>query len=134
LGAMESALISMPAEKINESQIDRLLGDFQRQSPTLPSFSLEPHLDQINSIFDGSTVEEIVDKLKADGSDWARKQLTLLEKMSPTSLQVTFRQLTQGARLSFKDVFTMEYRLTQRFVEDNDFFEGCRASQSTQIV
>jgi enoyl-CoA hydratase/carnithine racemase len=51
---------------------------------------------------------------------------------SPTSLKVTHRQLTMGARLSFKDVFTMEYRLARHFVarDDTDLFEGCRASVS----
>jgi len=95
----------------------------------LPPFSLESHIDQINSLFDGDSMEEIVHHLKSDRSTFAAEQLNIISKMSPTSLKVTHRQLTTGARLSFKDVFTMEYRLARHFVarDDTDFFEGCRA-------
>lgn len=43
-------------------------------------FVLTPHMDKINQIFDASTVEDIVEKLKADGSDWANEQLAILAK------------------------------------------------------
>jgi hypothetical protein len=37
-------------------------------------------MEKINQIFDASTVEDIVEKLKADGSDWANEQLAILAK------------------------------------------------------
>ena len=49
---------------------------------------------------------------------------------SPTSLKVTLRQLLEGAKINFSEVFTMEYRLSQRFMLDHDFHEGCRASNT----
>ena len=43
-------------------------------------FVLAPHIEKIKKIFDAQTVEEIVEKLKADGSDWAKEQLEVLNK------------------------------------------------------
>jgi len=37
-------------------------------------------------------VEKIFESLNADGSDWSKKQLAVLSRMSPTSLHVTMRQ------------------------------------------
>ena len=38
---------------------------------------------------------------------------TLMFLQSPTSLKVTHHQLVEGAKLSFKDCFKMEYRMAQ---------------------
>jgi hypothetical protein len=38
-------------------------------------------MEEINRLFDGNTVEEIVENLKTDGSEWATKQLSTLNKM-----------------------------------------------------
>ena len=53
------------------------------QSTDIPDtdFVLEPHLEEINRLFNGNTVEEIVENLKTDGSEWATKQLNTLSKM-----------------------------------------------------
>ncbi|OXB70677.1 UNVERIFIED_CONTAM: hypothetical protein H355_014103, partial [Colinus virginianus] len=50
-----------------------------------------------------------------------------LNKMSPTSLKLTLRQVREGASLSLQDVFTMEYRLSQACMKGHDFYEGVRA-------
>ena len=42
-------------------------------------------------------------------------------------MKVTLRQLSEGARMSLQDVLQMEYRLSQRCVQDKDFYEGVRA-------
>lgn len=46
---------------------------------------------------------------------------------SPTSMKVTFRQLQMGKKLKLADELQMEYRLSQRCLEDHDFYEGVRA-------
>jgi len=35
--------------------------------------------------------------------------------------------MQEGAKLNFKDCLKMEFRLSQRFAEDEDFTEGVRA-------
>ncbi|KAM3917067.1 3-hydroxyisobutyryl-CoA hydrolase, mitochondrial [Leptodactylus fuscus] len=90
-------------------------------------FILDEHLDKINSLFSGNSVEEIIENLKQDDSSFAHNQLKILSKMSPTSLKITFRQLHNGSSLTLQEVLTMEYRLSQACMRGHDFYEGVRA-------
>ncbi|KAJ7345534.1 hypothetical protein JRQ81_001484 [Phrynocephalus forsythii] len=90
-------------------------------------FILGEHMDKINSLFSAKSMEEIIQKLTKDGSPFALQQLETIAKMSPTSLKMTFRQLTEGASLSLQDVLIMEYRLSQACMRGHDFYEGVRA-------
>nr|KAF6336658.1 3-hydroxyisobutyryl-CoA hydrolase [Myotis myotis] len=93
------------------------------------AFALEEHLGRINSCFSANTVEQIIENLQRDGSPFALEQLKVIQKMSPTSLKITLRQLTEGSSQSLKDVLTMEYRLSQACVGGHDFPEGVRAGE-----
>uniref|UniRef100_A0A8C8S3I4 3-hydroxyisobutyryl-CoA hydrolase n=1 Tax=Pelusios castaneus TaxID=367368 RepID=A0A8C8S3I4_9SAUR len=90
-------------------------------------FALEEHMDKINSLFSANSMEEIIQNLKQDGSPFALKQLETINKMSPTSLKLTLRQLREGASMNLQDVLTMEYRLSQACMRGHDFYEGVRA-------
>ncbi|XP_059709418.1 3-hydroxyisobutyryl-CoA hydrolase, mitochondrial isoform X2 [Haemorhous mexicanus] len=90
-------------------------------------FALDEHKEKINSLFSANSMEEIVKKLKQDGSPFAMKQLETLNKMSPTSLKLTLRQLREGASMSLQEVLRMEYRLSQACMKGHDFYEGVRA-------
>uniref|UniRef100_A0A8C4I4D4 3-hydroxyisobutyryl-CoA hydrolase n=1 Tax=Dicentrarchus labrax TaxID=13489 RepID=A0A8C4I4D4_DICLA len=83
--------------------------------------------NQVFLLFSASSVEGIVQNLKADGSEFANKQAETLARMSPTSLKITFKQLQAGAALSLPDVLVMEYRLSQACMRGCDFYEGVRA-------
>uniref|UniRef100_A0A668A144 3-hydroxyisobutyryl-CoA hydrolase n=1 Tax=Myripristis murdjan TaxID=586833 RepID=A0A668A144_9TELE len=78
-------------------------------------------------LFSSSSVEGILQNLKADGSPFAKKQAETLSKMSPISLKITYKQLQAGASLSLQDVLVMEYRLSQACMRGCDFYEGVRA-------
>ncbi|KAK0417756.1 hypothetical protein QR680_013190 [Steinernema hermaphroditum] len=125
LPEIEKALLDLPSEDVSERRVDDLLKEFRPSD--VKTFSLSGEIDHIKKLFEGKTLEEILKKLAEDNSEWAQRQLKILSKMSPTSMKVTFRQLNEGLVLSYANIFTMEYRLTQRFVEDHDFHEGCRA-------
>ncbi|MFQ5958200.1 MAG: enoyl-CoA hydratase/isomerase family protein [Alphaproteobacteria bacterium] len=83
--------------------------------------------EAIDRCFAGASVEEIIDALAGEGSDWAGKTRAALAAKSPTSLKVTFRQLRAGRDLDFAQAMRMEYRLSQRFCAGHDFAEGVRA-------
>ncbi|CAK7306736.1 3-hydroxyisobutyryl-CoA hydrolase, mitochondrial [Vulpes lagopus] len=91
------------------------------------SFILEEHMDKINSWFSANTVEQIIENLQQDGSSFALEQLKVINKMSPTSLKITVRQLMEGSSKTLQEVLTMEYRLSQACVGGHDFHEGVRA-------
>ncbi|CAI5445536.1 unnamed protein product [Caenorhabditis angaria] len=123
LGDLQNNLTNL--KNVTESAVDKAIKSLEPSN--IPEFSLSNHITQIKNCFGGRSIEEIIQNLEKDGSDWAKKQIQTLNKMSPTSLKITHRQISEGARLSYSKIFTMEYRLTQRFLEDPDFHEGCRA-------
>ncbi|XP_051841969.1 3-hydroxyisobutyryl-CoA hydrolase, mitochondrial [Antechinus flavipes] len=90
-------------------------------------FILEEHMDKINSCFSASTMEQIIRNLQEDGSPFALEQLKVFEKMSPTSLKITLRQIMEGSSKSLQEVLIMEYRLSQACLRGHDFYEGVRA-------
>ena len=85
---------------------------------------------QIDRLFAGETVEEIFNTLFADKSDDAQKWAKAMSAKSPTSLKVALEQLRRGASMSLDEVLTMEFRLSQAFCADHDFFEGIRALEA----
>ncbi|KAM4731911.1 3-hydroxyisobutyryl-CoA hydrolase, mitochondrial [Anableps anableps] len=124
---LEKQLVDLKAP--SDADVSRLLESFQKQS-ALDSdkpFLLDKHASDINRLFGSSSVEEIMQNLKADASEFATKQAEILSRMSPTSLKITFKQLQAGAALSLQDVLVMEYRLSQACMRGHDFYEGVRA-------
>ncbi|XP_054725459.1 3-hydroxyisobutyryl-CoA hydrolase, mitochondrial [Anastrepha obliqua] len=96
-------------------------------TPSKKDFILNGVMDKINKCFTAESVEEIVQNLKSDGSEWANTTLETLGKVSPLSLKVTFRELELGSKLLLPQCLKMEYRMVVRHLEDSDFKEGVRA-------
>ncbi|WP_374448339.1 enoyl-CoA hydratase/isomerase family protein [Stella sp.] len=89
--------------------------------------TLGPHRDTIRRCFAHATVEDILDALARDGSDFARETRDGLLHRSPTSLRVVLEQMKRGQGLSIEDALVLEYRLVQGCMDGHDFFEGIRA-------
>lgn len=94
--------------------------------PLLEKGFLEKHRTDIETHFSHTSVEDIFESLSHDDSPFAKETLAVLKAKSPTSLKVVFRQLTEAVD-TFEEWMKMEFRLSQRFVEGHDFFEGVRA-------
>ncbi|MCE9648871.1 MAG: enoyl-CoA hydratase/isomerase family protein [Parvibaculum sp.] len=88
---------------------------------------LAAHRTEIDKHFSKNSVAAIVASLEADGGEWASKVRATLAGKSPTSLLVAYRQIREGAKLSFEDCMKLEFRLTNRFMRGHDFYEGVRA-------
>ncbi|NWI91156.1 HIBCH protein, partial [Pitta sordida] len=127
LPALEKDLIALKSP--SKENIAELLKSYHMKSTVdqEKEFVLDEHMEKINSLFSANSMEEIVKKLKQDGSPFAIKQLETLNKMSPTSLKLTLRQLREGASMSLQEVLRMEYRLSQACMRGHDFYEGVRA-------
>ncbi|WP_431282420.1 enoyl-CoA hydratase/isomerase family protein [Humitalea sp. 24SJ18S-53] len=93
-------------------------------SPTGPIAALRPAIDRC---FGQEDVPAVLAALAAEGTDWARAQIAILDRMSPTSLCVTHELLTRGAGLDLASCLTMERALTRRITIHPDFIEGVRA-------
>ncbi|CAF0971777.1 unnamed protein product [Adineta steineri] len=128
LEEVERKLVDIP--KANYNTVKDVLDKSSESVNSHAPFSLQDQLPLINRVFsiDTKNVETILERLKSDGSDFALKQLATLEKMSPTSLKLTFEQLKRGQKLDLKDCLIMEYRLAQNTMIGHDFYEGVRAA------
>ena len=80
----------------------------------------------IDRCFAGESVEAILTALADESDRWAQDARAAMERASPTSLKIVFRQLRQGAA-DVEDALALEYRLTQNVMARHDFFEGIRA-------
>jgi 3-hydroxyisobutyryl-CoA hydrolase len=77
LGELENALVN--AVNPTNGSVNQLIKTFQPAS--IRNFSLEPHLHIIDKCFSANSYEEILERLKDDGSEFAQSQLKELEKM-----------------------------------------------------
>ena len=97
-------------------------------SEEAPEPRLSGNHQNIDRCFGPDSLEEIVAALKADGGEWASKELKTLSTKSPFACKLVLRQLAEGAAAqSFAENMAMEYRAAQRAVLLPDFAEGVRA-------
>lgn len=122
--ALTAALSDAPYGDDPHAAIDAVLEEFHVDAGPAP---LAGAREAIDRCFAGDSVESILASLEAEGDDWAEEQLSILARMSPTSLRLALRQIRQGAGMSYEEVVTMEYRLSQGCMAGNDFYEGIRA-------
>ena len=112
-------------------QVDGLLARFAPNPDPAPLAALQLAIDRC---FSGGTVEEILDVLVAEAAaggvhaGWAAETRAGLLTKSPTSLKITWRQLTIGRAYDLDAALALEYRLTQHVMAAHDFYEGVRAT------
>lgn len=117
------------AKDVSVDGVQAVLDRFHHMSlDTDPrEFSLKDHVDVIDNCFAKPTIEGILDDLGKEGSEWSIMQKDILLRMSPTSLKVTLKLLTEGEKLPLDECLKIEYRMSQRFMAEHDFHEGVRA-------
>ena len=86
------------------------------------------HRRRIATIFAGTSVEAILERLDRDGSDFARQTAQVMRMRSPTSLKLVFRQLREARTLDLRQCLAMEFRLALHVLKGRDFREGVRAA------
>jgi len=96
-----------------------------------PDFETPVEMRQvIAQSFSQATLAECVadlEKAAEAGSKSASDILNVIGTRSPTSVVVTFRQISDGRTLDLDDCMRMEYRIASRMLAGHDFYEGVRA-------
>ncbi|AUW57047.1 enoyl-CoA hydratase [Sphingobium sp. SCG-1] len=124
----------MSSERLEEVK-DHILTDPETLSAVLdqadetpPPSALEAQRTDIDRLFASDRYEDILASLKAEGSEWADKMLSVLATKSPQTIKVALRQLSDGARFTdFADNMRNEYRIAHHVIRRPDFVEGVRA-------
>jgi len=98
-----------------------------RHAAPLPDFTLQAQRATIDTIFAADSVPEILHRLDAEASDWARQTIEALRTVSPSALAWTLRILRDGAHRTLEQCLAAEFALTHTTMRHNDFIEGVRA-------
>lgn len=104
--------------------VDDVIMEMGREPPNAP---LSDWREDIERIFKGSSVEDILAALEQEDSDWAQETATAMRSRSPTSMKLVFNEIRSGRTLEFNDCMRMEFRIAARILEGHDFYEGVRA-------
>jgi len=120
IGALRSEIAAAP------QHLDVLLKKFSAPPPG--ESEIAPYREKIDRIFAHDHVEDILEALTKDSSEWAAETLKTMQSLSPSSLKIALKQIRLGATMNFADVMTMEYRLSQACLNRPDFYEGVRAA------
>ena len=94
---------------------------------TAPAGTLSAQHDAIERCFNVGSVQEVFQRLEAEGGDWAGATLTTLRAMSPSSLFWSMQLIREGADRSLAQCLAAELKLTRTVTGHPDFLEGVRA-------
>ncbi|MGE7608271.1 enoyl-CoA hydratase/isomerase family protein [Peribacillus frigoritolerans] len=131
---MESDIMQRFIEKVEnadwtavkvEEKLDQLIDEYRTQ-PLLES-KLAPFQKEIDLHFAFETVEEILQSLESEGSDFSVNIKELLLSKSPFSLKITLKQLVDGNKKTMKECFATDLLLAKNFLKHGDFYEGVRS-------
>jgi enoyl-CoA hydratase len=83
----------------------------------------------IDECYNAPSVEEILARLSASATDGSRSALATLQKVSPTSLKITLRNIRAAVSFSkVEESFQQDYRISLACIAEHDFIEGIRAT------
>ncbi len=131
--------IGIATHYIASDQLDAVKGKILTDPAALPALldagneapppsKLQGQQTDIDRLFASDRYEDILAALRADGSEWAEKQLAVLATKSPQTIKVSLKQLAMGAAFTdFADNMRNEYRIACHVIRRPDFIEGVRA-------
>ena len=95
---------------------------------TPPPARLAGNAERIDRLFAGDTLEQIINALAGDPSDWAAKELKSVAAKCPTSSKVALRLFeTRAGVPDFAAEMRREYAIAVHMLARADFVEGVRA-------
>jgi enoyl-CoA hydratase len=107
-------------------------GDWEavdRAAQPAPESALAAAQSEIDRLFAGETIRDVLNMLKLADSETAKSALAAMARNSPLAVACTI-ELVHRARLrgTIEHALEQEYRFTFRAMEKGDFLEGIRAA------
>jgi len=97
-------------------------GTMNEADITEPEF--DQYLDVIDKCFGKNSVEEIMEALQVEGTDWSLAVLEELKEKSPLSLKVTFEAIRRARKLDLLQTLEQDYTLSRHFIRSEDFYKA----------
>lgn len=120
----EDAVSDLRQNLLKTSDPEAVLKALSQPDLEAPIAPLQADIDRL---FCGETLKDILSALEADPSEWAAKTLATILQKSPVSCGVAVRQMRDGAKQEFEECMRIEMRAVTRMMSRNDFYEGVRA-------
>ncbi|WP_108659041.1 enoyl-CoA hydratase/isomerase family protein [Acuticoccus kandeliae] len=118
-GRLGDALDRIAHARALEAGLDELVVDTEPRDAEEAAF--------IDKVFGADSVLAILERLDDEGNDFAAETAATIRKMSPTSLEVTFREIRRAEGKSLGECLTTEFRILNQILEGHDLYEGIRA-------
>ncbi|WP_166260480.1 enoyl-CoA hydratase/isomerase family protein [Marinobacter salicampi] len=112
------------------ANISEVLRRFAEESSNdLPQSVVRSHYDEIQSLTDAHSLEEVVGNIAGyDGEDpWLKRAAKTIATASPTALAIHWQHYHQSQHASLSEVFNKELTLSLNCLEKGEFAEGVRA-------
>ena len=95
-----------------------------------PLGTLRASQEQIDVLFAGETLGDILRILRADGGEFATACLKQITRNAPLSMACTIEMIhrLRGPTVTMEKALDLEYRFTARAMEHGDLLEGIRAA------
>lgn len=128
LNRLEDAIVDL--EKTDSDSVSHTIAQFQ-QKYNNNDWNIDAN--KVERLFSGSSVEQIIENLENDKSQFSAKILQLFSTLSPTALKLTFNLFreSQLRQYSKNDAFSADLTLFHSFYAGsdniNDFSEGIRS-------
>jgi enoyl-CoA hydratase/carnithine racemase len=123
--ALEDALFKLSFGSHAHADVEATLDRFADDPGAAPINDVR---GQIAKLFRGhASFEDLWATLKKNDGVFGIQTFETLQKMSPTSMKLTFEQMKRGHDMDFDHVMQMEFRIVSRIMQGHDFFEGVRA-------
>ncbi len=126
---------AVPSEEFEE--LFEALTETDDPDSVLPHFTFDPghapladRAHFIEQVFGCPSLDAIRHGLaEASGAneEWAKKTLSHMNRASPTSVEIAFRQMQHGVTLDFDSCMQLEFRIVCQILKGEDFYEGVRA-------
>ncbi len=94
---------------------------------TPPEAALALHQAEIDALFAGEGLGDILSLLTASDSPFAAKAQSTMARNSPLSMAATVALVQQARGADIRKALELEFRFTYRAMEHGDFIEGIRA-------
>ena len=121
-------LIKSIATNVKETSANEEIFDIVNKHSDLTASQVQiPDYEEIERIFKMDSAVDIIKRLETTDTPFADRTRKMLTKMSPLSIAVVFEQIKRGSKMNIHDVFKMEYKMSQGFMNHPEFFEGVRA-------
>jgi enoyl-CoA hydratase len=116
------------------SQIISAINDVQTASDALGALAIVRETaplsvlkKDIDAVFALTSVRDIVAALASSPATWAREAYASMNKACPLSLELTFRSIQEAETKTLRECLISDFRIAQRLMKRNDYFEGVRA-------